>query len=30
LRQLGVEVLCRWGLDEARRRHRRDPGQEVR
>ncbi len=30
LRQLGVEVLCRWGLDEARRRHRQDPGQEVR
>jgi DNA-binding transcriptional ArsR family regulator len=30
LRQLGVEVLCRWGLDEARRRHRQERVEEVR
>jgi len=30
LRRLGVEVLCRWGLDEARRRHRQNRQQEVR
>jgi DNA-binding transcriptional ArsR family regulator len=30
LRRLGVETLCRWGLEEARRRHRRDQLEEVR
>jgi ArsR family transcriptional regulator len=30
LRRLGVEVLCRWGLEEARRRHRQDQLEEVR
>jgi len=30
LRGLGVEVLCRWGLAEARQRHGKTPGQEVR
>ena len=30
LRRLGVEVLCRWGLEEARRRHRLEQTQEVR
>jgi DNA-binding transcriptional ArsR family regulator len=30
LRRLGVETLCRWGLEEARRRHRQEQVQEVR
>ena len=29
LRRLGVEVLCRWGLEEARRRHREEPDEEA-
>ena len=29
LRELGVEVLCRWGLDEARRLHQQRRGKEA-